>query len=60
MDDKPIQPAEDNDLVPDENQTYPNIDPESESDTESLNAASLYVHRRRTSPSSRSIPTAQA
>jgi hypothetical protein len=41
MDDKPIQPAEDDDLVPDENQTYPNSDPESESDTESLNEASM-------------------
>ncbi|KAJ5910975.1 uncharacterized protein N7473_000278 [Penicillium subrubescens] len=41
MDDKPIQPAEDDDLVPHENQTYPNSDPESESDTESLNEASI-------------------
>ncbi|KAJ5364741.1 uncharacterized protein N7496_010454 [Penicillium cataractarum] len=43
MDDKPIQPAEDI-LAPDENQTehaYPNSDPESDSDTESLNEPSI-------------------
>ncbi|CEJ54792.1 hypothetical protein PMG11_01085 [Penicillium brasilianum] len=43
MDDKPIQPADD-ELAPDENQTehaYPNSDPESDFDTESLNAASI-------------------
>jgi hypothetical protein len=52
MDDKPIYPAEDADLVPDENQTehaYPNSDPESESDTESLTEASMYVSKQRMS-----------